>query len=280
MNVRCTTGVLAFLFAVGIVNAAESDGLWEIHGRVVDEHGKPVEDFEVAGYWSSNGKQWNDAGEMFKVENDADLAKFWKEEGVLAARPQNSAKRLPGGQFTNLRIDGRSRLSVVAIDAARQLGGIVVAERSASSKPVTITLLPLVRVTGKIYCPEIKGTPGWTVATVHPAGDRENCLHFTHCGSLKGEVSFLLPPGKYDLAVKSESPEAGMPQLSMLTEKDATSDLLLYGGVRIEVPRGKGTLDLGVLNVDLRKNKDGVAGDYSRFYGKEPPALAITDAPV
>jgi len=270
--------VLMILILMGAARADDSNQSWEIRGRVVDVYGKPVEDCEVSTYWSSNGKQWNDAGEVFKVESKADRANFWKEEGVLAARSQNLAERLPDGQFTNLRINGPSRVSVVAIDGARQLGGLVVAERSASRKPVTITLLPLVRVTGKIYCPEIKGTPGWTVATVHPAGDSENCLHFTHCGSLKGEFSFLLPPGKYDLAVRSESPEASMPQLAAMTHQDSATVLLLYGGVRIEVPRGKGTLDLGVLNVAIRKNKDGVAGDYSRFYGKAPPALAITDA--
>jgi thiol-disulfide isomerase/thioredoxin len=42
--------------------------------------------------------------------------------------------------------------------------------------------------------------------------------------------------------------------------------------------RFQGELDLGVLNVSLPRDKDGIARDYSQFYGKEPPALAITDA--
>src|SRR5438445_807494 len=33
---------------------------WEIRGQVVDEQGVPVEDFEAASFWSSNGKQWDE----------------------------------------------------------------------------------------------------------------------------------------------------------------------------------------------------------------------------
>ena len=40
---------------------------WEIHGQVVDEQGTPVEDFDAAKFWSSNGKQWDEAGEWIKI---------------------------------------------------------------------------------------------------------------------------------------------------------------------------------------------------------------------
>jgi thiol-disulfide isomerase/thioredoxin len=116
------------------------------------------------------------------------------------------------------------------------------------------------------------------MATVHPLGDKENYLHFTQCGSVRGRFSFLLPPGKYDLAAYSDSPSARMPKPHERKTKDALADMPPYlSGIRIEVPAAA-ELDLGVLNVDLPKDKDGKAGDYSLFYGKEAPELAITDA--
>jgi peroxiredoxin len=270
------TNILVILFLVAAVRAEDPDEFWEIRGKVVDEQGQSVEEFDAARKWSSNGKNWDDTGKFFQIASEADIAKFWKDEGVIAVRPQNLAKRLRGGEF-RLKVDN-DRASIVAIDRARRRGGLVVVDKSESGKPVTITLVPLVRVTGKIYCPEIKSTPGWTAVTVHPPGDRDNCLHFTHCGSVKGEFSFLLPHGPYDLAVTSSSPETCLPRLTYRDSKKGNAEPLLFGGIHINVPVGQAALDLGVVNVVLAKNKDGVAGDYSRFYGKEPPALAITDA--
>jgi thiol-disulfide isomerase/thioredoxin len=87
-----------------------------------------------------------------------------------------------------------------------------------------------------------------------------------------------LPPGKYDLAVYSSSPSARMPRPQEREEKDAPDDMPPYlGGIRIDVP-SQGALDLGVLNVLLPKDKDGIARDVSQFYGQAPPELEITDA--
>jgi len=48
-------------------------------------------------------------------------------------------------------------------------------------------------------------------------------------------------------------------------------------GIRIEVP-AQAELDLGELHVSLPRDKEGIARDYSQFYGKEPSELSITDA--
>jgi thiol-disulfide isomerase/thioredoxin len=85
------------------------------------------------------------------------------------------------------------------------------------------------------------------------------------CGSFRGQISFLLPPGNYDLSVGSLSPNADLPK-----QKG-------QHGILLEIPRGKVTLDLGVLNVERPRDKDGIARDYSQFYGKEPPELTATD---
>jgi len=94
----------------------------------------------------------------------------------------------------------------------------------------------------------------------------DNYGNLMKCGSFRGKISFLLPPGKYDFWVRSTSPDA-----RLRTPKGQK-------GIRVEIPRGKTTLDLGVLNVTLPRDKDGIARDISQFYGKEPPKLAITDA--
>jgi thiol-disulfide isomerase/thioredoxin len=78
---------------------------------------------------------------------------------------------------------------------------------------------------------------------------------------MRGEISFLLPPGKYNFEGGSSSPNASIPT-----------------PICVEIPRGKTTFDLGVLDVARPRDKDGIARDLSQFYGKEPPALSITDA--
>ncbi len=262
--------ILAILILVGAVQADDTDHSWEIHGQVVDDQGTPVDDFDAATFWSSNGNQWDAAGKW---------RGNWTEEGVLAAHPKEIAKRLPEGKFS-LSVNNRPRASIFAIDKRHERGGYVSVEKRDADKPVTITFAPLVRVRGKIYCPEARRTPDWTMAKVHPPGDRENYLSFTQCGSVCGEFSFLLPPGKYDFAVYSSSPDARMPKPHERKAKDAPADMPPYlSGIRIEVPT-HAALDLGVLYVDLPKDKDGIARDYSQYYGKEPPELAITDAPA
>jgi thiol-disulfide isomerase/thioredoxin len=284
--------VLSILILAAVAQADNPDQ-WEIRGQVVDENGTPVENFEAASFWSSNGKLWDEAGKRIKNTGLVDAGKVWKEEGVLAANPALLATRLAEGRF-RLAVSERPRVSVFAIDKSRKRGGFVSVEQSAADTPVTITLRPLVRVHGTIDCPEAGRVPDWTMAVVHPPDDSTNYLHFTQCGSIQGKFSFLLPPGKYDLDVTSSSPSARLVRPREQEDRDAPAKVpltlrgisdgisrMLNGrtprGIRIDVP-AQGELDLGMLNVSLPRDKDGIARDYSQFYGKEPPALLITDA--
>ena len=273
---HCRISALVILVLAGAARADDSDQSWQIHGQVVDEQGTPVEDFDAAGFWSSNGKQWDDAGKWIKLKGAADIAKFWKDEGMLAAHPSQIAQRLPKGKFS-LSVNDRPRISVFAVDTRHERGGFVSVEKTAADKPVTITIAPLVRVTAKVYCSEAGRTPDWSIAVIHPPGDKSNYLHFTQCGSVRGEISLLLPPGKYDFDVYSMSPDASIRTPKEQENKDAAANLPVRG-IRVEIPRGRAALDLGVLNVALPRDKEGIARDYSQFYGKEPPELAITDA--
>src|SRR5436190_20534831 len=92
--------ILASILIVAAAARADDRGQsWEIQGQVVDENGTPVENFEAASFWSSNGKQWDEAGKRIKNTGLVDAGKVWKEEGVLAANPALVAKRLAEGRF-------------------------------------------------------------------------------------------------------------------------------------------------------------------------------------
>ncbi len=252
----------------------EADESWEIHGRVVDGQGNPVESFDIGTFWSANGNWWDESGEPMKINGLAVFGKKWKDEGTLVVSPHNSPKLSAGGMFS-LKQEGGPYTAVFATEKDHTRGGVVAVSKADRDKPVTIALQPLIRVRGKIYCPECERTPDWTGVRVHLPGDFQNWKGFIFCGSIKGEFSFLLPSGIYDLNVYSESPDAGMARPN---DAPLTMPQFVHG-FRLKVPDDKSTLDLGVLFVELGKGKNGLQrGDYSRHYGKEPPALEITDA--
>ena len=179
----------------------EADESWEIHGRVVDGQGNPVESFDIGTFWSANGNWWDESGEPMKINGLADFGKKWKDEGTLVVSPHNSPKLSAGGMFS-LKQEGGPYTAVFATEKDHTRGGVVAVSKADRDKPVTIALQPLIRVRGKIYCPECERTPDWTGVRVHLPGDFQNWKGF-----------YLLR-----------------------------------------------------------------CGDYSRHYGKEPPALEITDA--
>lgn len=270
MRYRSLLTLLSLLLTT-VARADDSDKPLEIHGQVVDEEGRPVDDFDAASFWSSSGKLWNDAGKLGPVD------KHPNQEGELAPYPMSLAKRLPEGKFS-LTSHDRPRVTIYAVDKERKHGGYATIEKSDAASEITIKLVPLVRVHGKIYCADADVTPERTNASIRPVGDRDNFLKFTQCPSNRGQFAFLLPPGKYDLDISSSSPDARMPKPHERKDKDAPADMPPWlSGIRIDVP-AQGDLDLGTLNVDLPRDKDGVLHSYYLFYGKEPPALSITDA--
>lgn len=281
MRMAIVTLIVAGAAIAGCGKTRDLREPWEIHGRVVDDQRNPVEDFVAATLWSCNGATWyhdglwhNDNGNLIKANGAADLGKFWTDEGTLEPYPTCLAKHSSGNEFT-LTMQDAPRAAVFAVDQEQRRGGCACVEYDTRREPITIKLLPLVRVTGKIYCPQAQRTPDWTMAIVHLPADSENYLQLARCGSLNGELSFLLPPGKYDLQVYSQSPDAGMPKPAERKRHDAPADMPdNFNGIRIEVPEGKSNLDLGVLNVEIPQGR----GDYSAYYGKEPPALRITGA--
>ena len=202
--------------------------------------------------------------------------KLWTNEGVLAPSPKQTAKRLPEGKFS-LTVDGDRWVTIFAVDRRHERGGIVSVEQSAADEPVTITLAPLVRVTAKVYCSEAGRTPEWSSAQVFVPDDKGHQTKVMICGSFRGRVSFLLPPGKFNLRANSRLPWATLRTPKQETGKNIEGKLPIFG-IYVEVPRGKTTLDLGVLDLRMPRDKDGIPRDRTQYYGKVPPELAITDA--
>jgi thiol-disulfide isomerase/thioredoxin len=264
---------LAILIIIGCARADDSDQPWQIHGQAVDELGTPVEDFEAATFWLANGNWWDETGELLP---EAAAGKLWTNEGVLAPGPHEIAKRLPDGRFS-LTVDGYPRVAMFAVDKRRERGGVVSVDQNAADKPITIRMVPLVRVTAKVYCSEAGRTPDWSNAVVYVPDGKGNRTKLMICGSFRGEVSLRLPPGTYDLDAYSTSPNARLCSPAGQISKYVTADQPVRG-IRIEIPRGESTLDLGVLDLTLPRDKDGIPRDLTQYYGKEPPELAITDA--
>lgn len=266
--------VLALVLIGKLACAEEADQPWQVRGTVVDEKGAPVENFEAATWWLSNGNWWDESGELLE---EAKTGKMWTNEGVLATNWRHMVKRQPKGKFT-LKVEGWPRIPILALDKSHERGGIVVVEQSEADKPVTITLAPLVRVTAKFGCPEAGKTPEWVVAQIRVSDDQERpASKLMICGSYRGEISFLLPPGKYDLTAHSMSPNAKLLRSKEEAGKHTAADPPVRG-IKVEVPSGKATFDLGVLDLSLPRDKDGVARDSTQYYGKIPPELSITDA--
>lgn len=260
---RYVASVVAGLIFVGAARGEDSGPTWEIHGRVVDEQGAAVEDFEAATWWLANGNWWDESGELLP---EAKEGKLWTNEGELATPPRNKVDRQAGGRF-RLAVDGWTERLILALDKGHERGGMVLVEQSEADEPVTITLVPLVRVTGEIYCSEAGKTPEWTTAGVYlPNGPR--CMR---CGSFRGQVSLLLPPGAYELTAGSQWPDA---RLRPRKQSDGTT----ADSMPFEVPEGQAKLDLGVIDVALPRDKDGIPRDVTQYYGKAPPELEVTDA--
>lgn len=241
---------------------------WTIQGEVVDNNGKLVEDFEAAAIWSSNGVYWNKAD----VIPPEEISNVWKREGVLAARPQFLAKRTSKGTFS-LEVQDRPRAPVFVVNAEHNLGGIAMVDRSLSHRTVRVELTPMARMTAEIFCPEAGRAPGLVKAKIFVVGSDN--IHLTMCGTYQGNVSFLLPPGEYEIYAEGVEPVARM------QVPNRPSNIPAHGeysrGKRFTIPHGIADFDLGVLELLLPKDSEGNAVDITQFYGKRPPNLDIID---
>ena len=135
---------------------------WSGSGQVVYPDGQSATAVDVATYWSSNGKLWDDDGNVSQNLTEEALKEFWINEGTMEAYPQHRIE-LRAGTFL-VETPSKHSCIVLALNADRTLGGIGIAT-SETIDPIKIVMKPLVRVFGKIRC--AGEVPEWTNVYVH-----------------------------------------------------------------------------------------------------------------
>ena len=77
--IRLVGWIVALLLATTSARAGE----WSIHGRVVDEAGKPVADATVAYFWLGNGKRLHADGTPLVFGKPEDTRAYWQQIGEM-----------------------------------------------------------------------------------------------------------------------------------------------------------------------------------------------------
>jgi len=266
--------VLGLLVLMGQGSFADDKPPEWIEGKVVDPNGQPVANVDVGTFWSANGIKGLEDNKPVNLENSEKLAKFWGNVGQMEFFPWTAKEQMRTGPDGSFRVESNwRRHQVLALSADRSLGGLGIVPKGEEGKPITITLGPLVRVTGKIRGPEMGRKPKWT----HVYGMRREAVdrptdtfRLVSCGSFEADFSMLLPSGQYQLRAYDEDGGRVQP----------CPDLNLSGSER--------QVDLGVLlltktpdNVRSQIEKSKSAGrwrDLKDFVGQTPPMIYADDA--
>src|SRR5262249_30153529 len=145
-----------------------------VNGRVLDASGRPVAGADVSSFWTAGEADNTPVGTM---------------------RSSRSAATGRDGKFSLKDTFFNRGKAFLALDAARQTGGLVVVDPRDADKPVTIRLAPLVSVQGKFTCRGLGDEKFWTNVYISTLPGKER---FLSCSSRAAEFAFKLPPGKYE----------------------------------------------------------------------------------
>ena len=175
---------------------------------------------------------------------NASAALFWNVRD--AAMTNDGAAATDDHGKVVLQVDDWNRPRVVMIlSADRKSGGIVAV--SNDNREVTVTLVPTVRVKGKLECKELNFKPPWANTMVIPDGVTSQVMQ--QMGE-SAEFDFMLPTGKYTLRSYGTDVEGRKDSITL------TADQREY--------------DLGTL--DLKPS------EIARLKGKPAPGWKVTDA--
>lgn len=248
----------------------------EFRGRVIDESGKPVAGAAVDHFWSANGTGKNSDGRPLDRKNERDLRLYWGHLGQM--EPRNGAATQADGSFS-LKLLNRT-YAVMAMDSARQLGGVAIIPKDEHKPEVEIRLAPLVRVHGKFEGPRPETQPDWTHVYVRLHEDPTRPLDdfdIAHCGSFERRFEVWLPPGKYQLYAYGQTAAAN------------GIDLAVVPNPEIVVSGESRALDVGTLRLrnappsqrEQRVARAKAAGsfvDLTKRFGERPPRWHVVDA--
>ena len=114
--------VLAILCLLApIARADAADEPWKIHGQVVDEQGKPVEDFEAATFWVRAMRSYKPAGPDEVLRRARRLSRPLRDPGHLQHRTR--AGPLDRGPRRPRRTDCRKSLGRQALACQELIDG-------------------------------------------------------------------------------------------------------------------------------------------------------------
>jgi len=264
---------LFIVFWSGAIVAADD---WQLRGRVVDEAGRPVAGATVDHQWRANGTQKRADGTPLDLSNDEDVQTLWGKVGQM--EPFDGATTTADGSF-ELQVRAR-RHTFMAMDRARQRGGLAVIREGEEAKPVLIRLVPLVKIHGTLELAESGKKPVFTIVRFLVPEEASRPLDnfsIAQCGSLKSRFEVLLPPGKYLLEALG-APEGG-----------DFADHTITPNPEITVNGDRREQDLGRLRLAkptptfrqeqmAKADVDGSWGDYKKRYGQTPPEWHVFDA--
>ncbi|HEY2828265.1 MAG TPA: hypothetical protein VGJ04_11760, partial [Pirellulales bacterium] len=153
---------IVVLISVDMVRADER----EVHGRVVNEAGQPVAGAAVADFWSGNGKRLHDDGTPIdRAKSKDDVHLLWQHIGQMELFSAEAAAKTDAQGFFTVKMD-RSCHTLLAMDAARQCGGLGTLQKGQEEQPLEIRLGPLVHVRGTMQCSQTNLPPSWCIADV------------------------------------------------------------------------------------------------------------------
>ena len=117
--------VLAILCLLApIARADAADEPWKIHGQVVDEQGKPVEDFEAATFWVRAMRSYKPAGPDEVLRRARRLSRPLRDPGHLQHRTRaGPLDRGPRGLRRPRRTDCRKSLGRQALACQELIDG-------------------------------------------------------------------------------------------------------------------------------------------------------------
>ena len=265
-------GVQAALLIFAFSVSARAAELQELRGRVVDETGQPVEGVDVTYFWIANGPFWDKDGKPVDQSTDQVRDKYFGPDQLGQMEPgvREVVKTAPDGTF-QIKISDIYH-TLIAMDVARARGGFGVVSKANPKAPIEIRLGPLVRVRGSFEGPAKGLRPSWTNLYVHVPVDTTRPLDMTRiamCGSREAKFLLSLPPGRY-----------------LIEAYDAGVTAQLYGKAFV-LDADTPEVDLGVIflppsdSIIAKRRQSqaaGTWGDYTKHYGKKPPAWHVTDA--
>jgi thiol-disulfide isomerase/thioredoxin len=186
----------------------------KVNGRVVDRYGHPMEGVEVNSFWN--------------VREETQ-----KQESYEGATTNAE------GRFTLKVVFYGADAALMAIDAARKVGGCTVVSVSEAKREIEIRVEPLVRVHGKLASRKLGQALAWTNVYINSLPGK---IRLLQNGSYRGEFSILLPPGTYEMNAyggdvkgiyRTISVRAGQPDLDLGTLDLPATVLALHKGKRL-----------------------------------------------